>query len=126
MKRRDWTPLFSEYDLRDLLERQLHQIGAAVLGVPSARFDRETDEQLSAEVASALVIEPLAIVDDEISVAAQDSKIDVSQDFDRAIWDRSVPAYVDGKEVTYHVPVTGNVELLRRRPSKYTTSVPVP
>ena len=120
MKRRDWTPLFSEYDLRDLLERQLHQIGDAVLGVPSARFDRETDEQLSAEVASALVIE------DEISVAAQDSKIDVSQDFDRAIWDRSVPAYVDGKEVTYHVPVTGNVELLRRRPSKYTTSVPVP
>lgn len=121
---RDWTLLFSEYDLRAVLDAQLASVPNKVLEVDRVRFDRESDEQLSASIASALVVEPLELLEHDIEVSELDAKVDVSHDFNRGVRDRSVPAYVDGIEVTYHLPFTGDPVLLRCRPNRYTLNPP--
>lgn len=124
MIKRDWTLLFSEYDLRAVLEAQLGSVTKKVLDVERARFDRESDEQLAASIASTLVVEPLEFLEADIEVSERDTRVDVSHDFNRGVWDRSVPTYVDGIEVTYHLPFTGDAELLKCRPSRFTLKSP--
>jgi hypothetical protein len=124
MRKREWDLLFYEYDLRDVLEAQLRSINERVLKIPSSRFASESDEQLSASIASQLVVEPLELNEAEIFVSSEDTKVDVSHDFDRAVIDRSRPAYVDGIEVTYHVPYAGQRELLKCCPSTHTLNPP--
>src|SRR6266542_903485 len=116
--------LFSDFDLSDVLEAQLKSINERVLKIPNARFAADSDEQLAASIASELVVQPLELDEAEISVSSEDTKIDVSHDFERAAFDRSRPAYVDGLEVTYHVPYSGDRELLKCRPSSYTLNPP--
>ena len=119
-----WDLLFSEYDLRDVLANQLSSVGDRVIKIHQERFERESDEMLAAAVASELVVAPLELTEEEISVSSRDSKVDVSQDFNRAVFDRTRPAYVDGIEVTYHVPFRGDKELLRCSPDTFTFSPP--
>jgi hypothetical protein len=124
MRRRDWDHLFSEYDLRAVLEHQLSAINDKVLGVPKERFAADSDEQIAAVIASELIVEPLELEENEISVDASDVKVDVSREFDRAISDRSRPFYIDGIEVSYHVPFRGEKELLKCRGSQFTFNPP--
>jgi hypothetical protein len=124
MRKRDWDLLFSKYDLRSFLDAQLQSVNDRVLKLDPSRFDHESDEMLSASIASELVISPLEIDEGEISVSSRDIKVDVSRDFDRAVLDRSQPANIDGVEVTYHLPFRGDKQLLRCRPSSYTFNPP--
>jgi len=122
--KRDWELLFSDYDLRAVLEAQLNKVNDTVLAVPADRFDAETDDLLAASVASQLVVSPLELLDDQVSVAAADAKVDVRWDPNRAVFDRSRPALVDGLEVTYHLPFLGEPKLLKCQPSTYTLNPP--
>lgn len=124
MMKREWDVLFSEYDLRRVLEAQLEAVSDRVLELGEALFARNSDEELAARVASRLVVSPLRLLEDEISVASRDAKIDVRYDMNRAVRDRSVPAYVDGVEVTYHVPFEGEPKLLKCQPSAYSLNPP--
>jgi hypothetical protein len=124
MKKRDWDLLFSEYDLRHVLESQLASINDRVLKLETRRFEKDTDDLLAALVASDLVVAPLRLVEDDISVALADAKVDVRHDFDRAIFDRSEPTYVDGIVVTYSVPFIGDKQLWRCRPGRFTFNPP--
>lgn len=122
MSKRDL--LFSEYDLREVLANQLRLVSNHVIKIEQERFQRESDEMLAAAVASELVVAPLELDETEISVSSRDAKVDVSHDFNRAVFDRSRPTYVDGIEVTYHVPFRGDKELLRCKPNTFTFSPP--
>jgi hypothetical protein len=124
MMKRDWHSLFADYDLRAVLEAQLQSVKDRVLKLERGRFDVESDEGLAAHVASELVVRPLLLLEDEITVASRDAKVDISHDINRAVWDRSRPAYIDGLEVTYHVPYSGDPELLKCAPSVYTSNPP--
>lgn len=124
MRKRDWDLLFSKYDLGSVLDAQLGSIGDRVVKLDPRRFDRESDEMIAASVASELVVSQLDLLEDEVSVSSQDTKVDVSRDFDRAVLDRSRPAYIDGVEVTYHLPFRGDKELLQCRPNRYTLNPP--
>jgi hypothetical protein len=124
MRKRDWDLLFSEYDMRAVLEAQLNAVNDRVVAIDRQRFDNRSDEMLAAEIASELVVEPLVLHEEDISVSSNDVKVDVSQEFDRAIRDRSQPFLIDGIEVTYHVPYSGDRELLKSRPSTFTMNPP--
>ena len=124
MHKREQTLLFSEYDLRLILEAQLKRVGERVLAIPKERFEQASDEFLAAEIASVLIVTPLEIVEDEISVSSLDTKVDISQDPNRRIMDRSRPFYRDGIEVTYHVPYRGDEQLLKCRPSSFNLNPP--
>jgi hypothetical protein len=124
MMKREWDLLFSEVDLGGLLEAQLGAVNDNVLQIDPARFESESDELLSASVASELVVSPLALLEDQISVSSTDAKVDVRFDPRRVVFDRSRPALVDGIEVTYHVPFSGDATLLKCRPNQYTMNPP--
>lgn len=119
-----WDLLFSEYDLRKVLANQLRSVSDRVLKIGRSRFERESDELLAAAIASELVVAPLELHEEEISVSSRDAKVDVSQDFNRGVYDRSRPIYIDGIEVTYHLPFRGDKELLRCQPNTFTFSPP--
>src|SRR6185437_2844962 len=59
MHKREQTLLFSEYDLRLILEAQLKRVGERVLAIPKERFEQASDEFLAAEIASVLIVTPL-------------------------------------------------------------------
>ena len=124
MIKRDWESLFSDYDLRAVLEAQLNKVNDAVLAIPADRFEAETDDLLAASVASQLVVSPLELLENQISVAAADARVDVRWDPNRAVFDRSQPALVDGLEVTYHLPFLGEPQLLKCQPSTGTLNPP--
>lgn len=93
MHRREWDVLFSEYDLGGILDNQLRSINDRVWAIPKGRFDSDSDEQIAAAVASELAIESLELSEAEVSVESEDVKVDVRNDFSRAVVDRSRPAY---------------------------------
>jgi hypothetical protein len=124
MNEREWVLLFSDYDLRAVLDNQLKRVSDEVLKIDHRRFQTESDELLAALLASKLVVAPLELHFDDVSVDHADIKKDISNDFDRVVFDRSRPTYVDGTRVTYHVPFSGDAKLLRCRPSSYTLNPP--
>jgi len=124
MMKRDWHLLFSKRDLRVVLDSKLAKVNEPVLAINKERFSGNTNELLSASVASELVVSPIELLEDKISVSAQDAKVDVRYDPNRFILDKSRPVYVDGLEVTYRLPFVGDKELLNCQPSTFTYNPP--
>lgn len=124
MQRSKWHVLFSEYDLRSILENQLARVRELVFRLDRAEFDRRSDEEIAASIASALVVNPLVLDEENITVSRRHVQVDVSHDFERSIYDRSKPFYVEGVEVMYHLPYSGHEELLRCRPNTFTANPP--
>ena len=123
MMKRDWDLLFSEYDLRAGLENQLNQVEDKVRAIDPVRFETSTDDLVSATIASELVIAPIELHEDQLSVSRRDAKVDVSYDRDRAFFGPG-PHYVDGLEVTYNLPFSGDPDLFKCKPNRYTYNPP--
>jgi hypothetical protein len=123
MMKREWDLLFSEYDLRAVLENQLRKVNDEVRAIAESQFDVHTDEYLAASVASRLVVSPIELREDAITVSSREVKVDVSYDPDRHFFEPG-PHYVDGVEVTYHLPYGGDKTLFRCQPSQYTLNPP--
>jgi hypothetical protein len=119
MIKSDWTRLFSEYDLRSVLDAQLKGVAQRVRKIPESGFASRTDEDLAATTATELVVSPIVLQDDRIEVSKRDIKIDVSHDLNR-VHNPWGPTIIDGLEVCYHLPFTGDPELLKCRPSTFT------
>ena len=62
--------------------------------------------------------------DGETTVDQSETKIDVSQDRDRYIRDRSQPFHIVGTAITFFVPFDGEGDLFKCQPSSYTTAPP--
>lgn len=62
---------------------------------------------------------------DQIEFEQREEDVDVSQDFNRAIDDRSEPFYVKGTVITYIVPFEGDTSLFRYSPSAYASIFPL-
>lgn len=123
MMKRDWDRLFSEYDLMAGLENQLKQVEDKVRAVDLAQFETSTDDLLSATIASELVVAPVELHEDQLSISPRDAKVDVSYDPNRVFFGPG-PHYVDGLEVTYHLPFSGDPDLLKCKPNRYTFNAP--
>lgn len=61
---------------------------------------------------------------DEVSFEQTETEVDVSQDFNRAIFDRNQPFYMKGTSITFLVPIDGDPILFTYRPSSFTTVLP--
>ena len=121
--KRDWDLLFSKYDLRAVLENQLSRVEDKVRAVDPGRFETSTDDLLSATIASELVIAPIELHADQLSVSPRDAKVDVSYDRNRALIGPG-PHYVNGLEVTYNLPFSGDPDLFKCQPNQFTFNPP--
>ena len=123
MIKRDWDLLFSKVELHNVLEAQVQTLPDKVYAILEQRFERETNDLLAASVASELVVSPIELLEDEISVSSREADVDVSHDPLRH-FSMPGPHYVKGLEITYHLPYVGDAELLRCRPSRFNLNPP--
>lgn len=123
MMKRDWPILFSDHDLQRVLEHQLQKVTDVVRRIKENDFDTSTDDFLATATASQLVISPLELLEEETYVSRRDVQVDVSHDRNRH-FSTPGPHYMDGVEVTYHLPYLGDPTLLKCRPNISTPLTP--
>ena len=116
--------LFRQYNLRASLDNQDGAVAQAVEEYPAESLLREPEAQLVEHFTERFRVDAPVLTEGAISVAAEESQVDVSQDFDRAIYDRGRPSYVPGIEVTYYVPFTGDHNLFKFAPSTHDFNPP--
>ena len=124
MRRKNPTLLFNDYDLYAVLEQQTNKVKAQVDQVTVDRLLNANPQELENALVTDLQISPLNLLESDITVQQQEAKVDVSQDFNRAIFDRSKPFYIDGIRVSYYVPFTGDVTLFKCKPNQFSFSLP--
>lgn len=116
--------LFVEYDLHALLESQGEQTKAAISKLTKGELISTTDDALVDRFVEQFKVVTPVIDHGTISVDQEDAKIDISQDSNRLVFDRSRPYYIQGTKVTVYVPFTGDAILFRSRPSTYNLNPP--
>ncbi len=121
--KRNWKLLFSNHDLSAVLDARLRTVNDAVRGIEKNYFETSTDDYLAASTASQLVVSPLELLEEETSVSSRDVKVDVSGDRNRHFFTPG-PHYMNGLEVTYHVPYLGDSTLLECQPNRFTLNPP--
>lgn len=107
----------------DVFDAQRRALAAEVEKRPATDILRDP-AAVAAELFDQLKLEPPVLREGEIEVDTQEAQIDVSQDFNRAISDRSRPFYMPGIRVTYFVPFDGDAAMFRFSPSTFTFNPP--
>jgi hypothetical protein len=100
------------------------KMGEAAASIPPEHALAQTVDQLAAELIEKFRVEPLVLDWGAMTVSSKDTKIDVSGDWNRAIFDRGSPFYIDGTELTFHIPFTGERDLFKFQPSTFTLNPP--
>jgi len=120
----DMKPLFGKRDLRRVLEeRQANLVHDVDQMSPESLLEADPERLTEALVASHSLL-PVELNEDCISIDQADQKVDVSQDGQRFIRDRSGPFIVDATIVRFFVPFDGDAELFKYKPSTYSYNPP--
>ncbi len=100
------------------------KMGETAAAIPAEHALAQTVDQLTAELIEKYCVEPLVLDWEAMTVSTKDTKIDVSADWNRAIFDRGSPFYIDGTELTFHILFTGERDLFKFQPSTVTFNPP--
>ena len=117
--------LFSQFDMHLLLEEQRKAVRKEVASIDENRLLNTSVEDLCAYFVDKYQFHPPVLLEDQIKVDQEETKIDVSNDFNRFISDPSRPFYVSGIKVILEVPYEGDASFFRVKPSTFTTMLPV-
>lgn len=118
------TYLFSKGDLRTLIVAQEHGMLKEISALKPKEILSGNMETFCDYFESRYTLTPVTLHEDRITVAQGELDVDVRRQFDRAIVDRSRPAYVKGTKVSFHVPFDGDSDLFFYCPSSYTSTRP--
>jgi hypothetical protein len=117
--------LFCQVDMFSVIENQKQQATIGMRQVSQADLESKTEEELVSRIVKKYELEVPVIRDDKIYVAESgESKVDVSGDVRRAIFDHGRPFYIQGTRTVIAVPFEGDAELFKVRPNTFSTSVP--
>lgn len=117
--RGDRDYLFFEASFGDVLRAQEEKMFAAIDAIEGNRLLNTNVEDWIKYFEQEYTIDVPKIKDDQITVDQGETEIDVSQDFDRAIFERDRPFYITGTRVTFYVPFDGDANLFRFSPSTH-------
>lgn len=109
--------LFQGRDLRDGLAEREAEAKRAAHQIPADHALARSPEELAAELFERFTVERLELDWNAAEASVDDAQADVSQDIRRTVYDRSRPAYVPGRRLTYHVPFTGHAWLFKAQPN---------
>lgn len=122
MARHDY--LFSDGDTRTYLDHARRDLTSEI---DQLQPDRITGTDLDALInyfVEKYTITTPTLDEQHITVDQEETQIDVSQDPQRLLLDRSRPFYLTGTRITHYVPFTGNTDLFHLRPSYYSSNFP--
>ncbi|OFW26869.1 MAG: hypothetical protein A3H27_01150 [Acidobacteria bacterium RIFCSPLOWO2_02_FULL_59_13] len=116
--------LFYEGDLGEALRQHAQKVQQKVDSIPQDQFLASPDDTLVQHVLPEFIIEPLTIYEDRMVMDQQETKVDVSRDFDRNPFRDRGPIHVSGIAVTISIPYTGDHGLWKLKPSTWRTTFP--
>jgi hypothetical protein len=122
--RYDMKPLFSKRELRKVLEERQADMIHEIDQIASESLLEADPEKVAQMVVERHALTPIELKLDQITVDQADEKVDVSQDRERYIRNRSRAFMMDGTIVRFCVPFDGNPELFKYKPSTYTLNPP--
>lgn len=117
-------PLFVSGNLRSWLEQRIRTALDEIRRVGADEVLARPPEQIADEVIERHVVPEPRLDQTAMTGDVTDERVDVSQDFMRAVFDRSAPAYIDGSRITFRVPYTGLLETLHLRASTSSFNAP--
>lgn len=116
--------LFAKSDLSEVLRHQERKAFEAIGSFDANRLLNTSIEDLISYFVSEYQVEPINVLNEQISVDQAETKIDVSRDQSRLIYDRSQPFYLSGTRVTFFVPFKGDKNILFCRASTFSYNPP--
>lgn len=116
--------LFCEYDLSRVFEAQQKAIRDEIDAIASDRLLNTTPDAWVEYFQGKYELRAPVVDEAHITVDQGESRVDVSQDFNRAIFNRDRPFYIKGTEITVFVPFTGEEDLFKCAPSSRTLNPP--
>jgi TIR domain len=124
MSKSNWKVLFSDYDLSSILEDKKAKVSEEIAKLSIDQIMQNDVENLVLNLLKKLHINILFLHEEDISIDSEEIKLDVSQDFNRAIRNRSQPFYCNGIRITYYIPFSGDQNLFQCRPNSFTLNPP--
>jgi len=121
---RDREYLFSNARWHDVEAHQLQEMRKAIETMDGNRLLNTSVDDLASYFEQKFEIEVPALLTDEIVVDQRETKIDVSRDQNRMIFDRSRPFHITGTEIEVEIPFTGEAEAFKVQPTTYTMNPP--
>jgi hypothetical protein len=118
------VPLFSNPDLRSVLENQTLKMYEEIDAVDADRILNTSTEDWCDYLEDKYRAGPLALDEAGITTDQAETQLDVSGDLRRAVFDRNRPLYITGTKVSFYVPYSGDKGLLLWMPSSFRASFP--
>lgn len=116
--------LFASLDLREFLDTRVSAMRQEIEELDANRLLNTSPTDLAAYLVEKYTLQAPSLRRDDWSASEHETQIDVRNDPNRWITDRSRPCYIPGQRIEVEVPVDGEVELLYARASTFSSSPP--
>src|SRR6266852_3479187 len=95
--------LFSQVDIFSVLEYRRTKLEEEVEHLDPSTLERAREQELVRDLASTYKMEVPALEEDMAYVSHRETRLDVSRDPMRLIFDRSQPFYIQATEITFSI-----------------------
>lgn len=116
--------LFSDAQLRDVIAERAKAIATEISSLKPDYILNANLDDLCAYFEEKYHYQAPCLRIDDVSFEQEEADVDVSRDFNRAIFDRTQPSYIKGTRIRFVVPFDGDRKLFGYRPSSFTTVLP--
>ncbi|GAA5011593.1 hypothetical protein FNZ56_00375 [Pseudoluteimonas lycopersici] len=116
--------LFSDLELRNVIDHQRDQIIREIEGLEANRLLNTSEDDLVQYFVEKYTIEPPSLLRDEMTADQRETQVDARYHGNRWIRDESRPVYIPGQQIDIDVPFAGEGDLFKARASTFTMSPP--
>lgn len=107
-----------------VLEGEKERLVEAIQSVDAETVRSENLDDLAAQFVDKFRVVSPELTEAAIGVTVEETQVDVSNDWNRAILDRDSPFLVPGTATTYYVPFVGDPIVFQCKPSSFSTVLP--
>ena len=116
--------LFSGMYLSDYLNQKKSDLSSEIDSYKEKDLLEGDLQKLKKEIIDRYQLTVPVIDDSEIRIDKSEEEVNLSDDHNRDIVDRSKPSMVKKLKVSYHIPFEGDSDLFNYQPSSYTSNPP--
>ena len=113
-------------ELRLALEAQARKLVEEIEAAPEDHLLHVDEDQWVAALVDRWSVEAPVLRPENMWVEPpREIKIDVSRDWQRAVMDRSRPAFIAGERITVHIPFSSEADVFKLKASTFSTNPPL-
>lgn len=116
--------LFCKVDWHSLSDHQRKQMLGEIDGYNANQLLNTSTDDLAAYFAEKYSLDVPVLHEERIAADQRETQIDVSQEFNRVIHDRSRPFYINGTLIEVEIPFSGDPGLFKVQPTTFTLNPP--